>query len=404
MTAQHLAADDPFYQQWADRGGLPRTLESSDTLAQLLEFTPPPSIAVVGSKGKGTTAAALSMTLANAGLRIVSITSPAFRTNRERIRLNGTAISLAEYEELSERLSELLPLLPSGHYLSPTGAYPIMGAWWASEQGADVLVVEEGMGGKTDEVSLFSHVALAVTPIFFEHGGILGQTVPQIADNLVSAGSESVQIIASAPQSDEVKGIIAQRATEWNSQITGSVPAPHRNPLIGQSIGLGQALGKEVAKLLGGSSATHEQKLDQNQKQNPGLSEPDVSIAGSLVLPGRSSLHHVQGIEGQPDETWFVDAAISADAVRVALESAGMKDAKVVCSWPLSKDRTACLDLVPGAIEVRAGQGLEYPDGLPTLEDVASSLAGDVIALGTISFIAEVLEHVGAETDSWLAS
>lgn len=444
MTAQHLAADEPFFRQWSTRGSLPRTLISSKALIELLDFTPPPSIAVVGSKGKGTTLAALSVGLSREGFTTVSIMSPPFRTNRERIRLNGTAIDQDTYEQISNRLAELLPHLPSDHYLSPAGAYTVMGAWLASQIGADVLVVEEGMGGGTDEVSFFSHIALGVTPIFFEHGGILGNTVPEIARNLLSAGSSSVEIIASAPQSEDVADIIASKAEQWGSHVVMPPPASHLNPLIGQSVGLGAGLAHAVIPLLatrkhGLHSGTRDEKGGQHESiinsprsekysAEPHKFQPD--LVEILNLPGRSSRHilppqseHVRNSQSgknaehemvtnlrtgtdnsaqKGDSTWFVDAAITPDAVREALKAAAMPEATVVCCWPLSKDRDGCLALVPGAYEVRAGHGLPFAEGLPEFQNIVADLEGDVIALGTISFIGEVLDFLGAETDSWI--
>lgn len=444
MTAQHLAADEPFFRQWSTRGTLPRTLGSSKALIKLLNFTPPPSIAVVGSKGKGTTLAALSVGLSREGFTTVSIMSPPFRTNRERIRLNGTAIDQDTYERMSDRLAELLPHLPTDHYLSPTGAYTVVGAWWASHIGADVLVVEEGMGGGTDEVSLFSHIALGVTPIFFEHGGILGNSVPEIARNLLSAGSSSVEIIASAPQSEDVADIVSSKAEQWGSHVVMPPPASHLNPLVGQSVGLGAGLAQAVNPLL--TSTKHGRHSDTHHKTSmklesltniPGsgmyLAEPHEfqrDLVEILNLPGRSSRHvlppqseHLVDSQGEKDVehgmatdlgtstddstlkgagTWFVDAAITPDAVRAALTAAAMPEATVVCCWPLSKDRDGCLELVPGAYEVTAGHGLPFAEELPRFQDIVADLEGDVIALGTISFIGEVLDYLGAETDSWI--
>lgn len=461
MTAQHLAADEPFYRQWSRRGTMPRTLTSSRRLLNLLGFTAPPSLAVVGSKGKGTAAAAATMALVDSGLTTVSVTSPAFRTNRERIRINGAALTLEAYELVSEKLAGLLPLLPADHYLSPTGAYTIMGAWYASHIGADVLVLEEGMGGSTDEVSFFDHTALAVTPIFLEHAGILGNTEGEIAENLLGAGSASVRLIASAPQSPEITSLVENRATEWGATLVPTSPAHHRNPLVGESMGLGRAMGSVFAKLLlseprhscsepsrpltvpdsfpsqpsrnsldetsgaappaesgarrtsfssdtgvqasaadSGSSTRHSTSLPGDWVNLPVDSldfphDPVTAPDRSLNLPGRSSIHETAS------GTWFVDAAIAPAAVEAALRASAMSKPVVIASWPLSKDHEGCFEIVPDAILVRSGVGLAFPPGLPSLADVAPGLSGDVIALGTISFIAEVLDYLGASTESW---
>ena len=372
MTSEHLKADEPFFSQWATRGKRSRTLSSAQALLDLLDFTPPPSLAVVGSKGKGTAAAAASMALAGSGLTTASITSPAFRTNRERIRIDGVAIAPDEYERLSLRPAALLPLLPTEHYLSPWGSYTVMGAWWGAAMGADVLGIEEGMGGATDEVSLFAHTALCVPPILMEHVGILGHDLGEIADNLLGAGSHSVQIVASAEQVPTVEALVTRSVDTWEATLVDPVYVSHRNPLVGENIGLGLAVGTAFAERCG--------KIAQDIPE--------------LNLPGRSSLH-----EG-PSGRWFVDAAISPAGVSAALQSSPLIDPTIIASWPLSKDRAGCSDLVPDAIHVRV-PGLDYPADLPTFGEIAHTLEGDVVVLGTISFIAQVLEHLKASTDLW---
>lgn len=372
MTARHLPEDEPFFAQWKQRGARPRTLTSSIALAELLSITPPPSLAVVGSKGKGTAAAAASMALTGAGLTTVTITSPAFRSNRERIRVNGAELSHDEFLRLSAHLSRLLPSLPAEHYLSPSGAFTMMGAWWAGEVGADVLIVEEGMGGATDEVSLFDHTALVVTPIFVEHAGIIGDDLAAIAENLVGAGSDSVRILGPAQQDALVERLVRSAAESWGAGIVDAIPLPHRNPLIGENMGVGAAVGAALAEHLGHTPTAFRMP----------------------TLPGRSSLH-----EG-PSGRWFVDAAISPAGVAAALDASPLHEPTIIASWPESKDRAGCSALVPDAIHVRV-PGLPYPDGLPLLADVAGELDGDVVALGTISFIAEVLDHLKVPTGLW---
>lgn len=371
VTAQHLPADVPFFAQWAQRGSKPRTLDSAIALMTLLDFSPPPSLAVVGSKGKGTAAAAASTALSASGLTTVAVTSPAFRSNRERIRLDGRAISDADYRLISSRLSEVLGSLPSEHYLSPSGAFTIMGAWWASMIGADVLVLEEGMGGRTDEVSLFSHRAMAVTPIFEEHIGIIGDDLRSVAGNLLGAGSDRIEFVGTARQSPVVNALIEQNVSDWGADVVPSSPIAHTNPLIGENLGLGHAIGAALSEALG----------------------REAQPLPSLHLPGRTSIHH------GPRGTWCVDAAISPAGVRAALAAAPLTNPTIVASWPLSKDVAACREIVPGAIHVSV-PGLPYPD-LPRFAEVVEGLEGDVLALGTISFIAEVLEYLKVPTDLW---
>lgn len=367
MTAQHSALDQPFFAQWTTRGTLARSLEPARFLLDILSPCLPPSLAVIGSKGKGSSAAGATFALCQAGLTVVTITSPALITNRERIRIRGRAIDANTYAELGDILRSLLPRLPQGHYLSPSGAYTVMGLHLASVIGADVVVVEEGMGGSTDEISLIDHRALALTEVFTEHRGILGNNPVEIAENLLGAGGHSVDLVASAAQEGPVAALVAERIRRWEARTISHEPLPHRNRLIGAALGLGFYLGAALARDLGAGEPT----------------------PAALELPGRSSLHEVAG------RRWFVDGAISAAGVREALAACPFSPETTLGAWPADKEWRECLK-VSRAIPVRAGEHLVYPRPVPPWREVAT--VGNVAAIGTQSFVGEVLDYLGSDT------
>lgn len=371
MTARHSERDQPFFAQWNERGSLARTLDCAEALLDLLAPRLPPSLAVIGSKGKGSAATGATYALAGSGLTVVTITSPAHVTNRERIRINGRAIDDNTYAELGHTLGSLLPRLPAGHYLSPSGAYTVMGLDLASRLGADVVVLEEGMGGRTDEISLVDHRALALTEVFVEHRGILGDDTFQIAENLLGAGGPSVQLLAAARQAPAVDELASRRAREWGASIVPHSPLPHRNRLIGAALGLGFHLGAALAGELGGRPVAPR----------------------ALELPGRSSVHEHDG------RRWFVDGAISPDGVREALAACPFTPDTILGAWPADKDWSACLQ-ASAATPVRAGEHLTYPGEMPHWREV--ELRGNVAAIGTQSFVGEILDFLGADTrDMW---
>ncbi|MFL6245436.1 MAG: hypothetical protein ACJ74H_05395 [Thermoanaerobaculia bacterium] len=154
-----------------------------------------PTIVVVGSKGKATAATKASAALYAAGHRLGTITSPPILTNRERIRVDGVAVDADAYEAIAARVEHALRTLPppADGYLSPAGMYMVAGIDHLRREGCDVLVIEAGMGGGSDEVSLLDPQVLVVTPIFLEHVGILGNTLEEIrAEKLAAAGPRTV--------------------------------------------------------------------------------------------------------------------------------------------------------------------------------------------------------------------
>src|SRR5258705_13415050 len=109
--ADHHDFDQPFFREWsARRRDQKRSLSRARKLAERLGIAhlDVPVLTVVGSKGKATASIYASATLAAHGFRVGTLTSPPIITNRERIRINGTAIDLAAYEHISACLTEHL--------------------------------------------------------------------------------------------------------------------------------------------------------------------------------------------------------------------------------------------------------------------------------------------------------
>ncbi|MGH3242780.1 MAG: hypothetical protein ACRDNL_20555, partial [Spirillospora sp.] len=201
-----------FFREWERRApGETRDIGRARDLAAVLDVLTPdaPVLTVVGSKGKGTAATYASAFLAAAGLRVCTVTSPGLRGIRERIRVDGCAVTEEDLASLGRVLGKAIATLPppSAGYLSPSGLFIIAGVVHARRVGADAIVLEAGMGGRSDEVSLFPPSVVAITPIFGEHVGVLGDTPAEIAQEKLGVAAASTTVL-SAPQSAEVAGVL----------------------------------------------------------------------------------------------------------------------------------------------------------------------------------------------------
>ena len=70
---------------------------------------------------------------------------------------------------------------------------------------ADVIVLEAGMGGISDEISLFTPTVTALTPIFAEHVGKLGDTPAEIAREKAGIVAPETSAVLTARQTAEVE-------------------------------------------------------------------------------------------------------------------------------------------------------------------------------------------------------
>ena len=231
--------DEPFFREWLH--GRACGAKRSKVRAQVfleallgsryddLMRTPVPLVVAVGSKGKGTTAAYSSAALAAAGLRVGTVTSPGFRSHRERIRVDGQSITPTELAMLAMAIEETRERhgsdLPNDGYLSPTGLFTMAGVLHFIDSACDAWVFEAGMGGRSDEVSLLSPDVVTVTPIFEEHVGILGRDVREIAVDKLGVVTERTSHVVTQPGQHPV---VAEPHSRTTAELFRSIQLPGR--------------------------------------------------------------------------------------------------------------------------------------------------------------------------------
>ena len=138
-----------------------------------------PLIHVAGTNGKGSVCAYLSSVLTTAGYRVGRYTSPHLVNWTERICLNESPISEADFLAVLESVKAAI-----GEEDHPTLFEVVTAAAWLyfAEQKVDVAVMEVGLGGRLDATNVKEQVlASIITPISREHWQVLGDTVGKIA-------------------------------------------------------------------------------------------------------------------------------------------------------------------------------------------------------------------------------
>ena len=142
----------------------------------------PPTIHVAGTNGKGSTIAFMRAILESAGLAVHVYTSPHLVRFHERIRLGR--IGGGRYVS-EERLVEALRRCEAVNAGEPITVFEITTAaalLLFSEEPADVLLLEVGLGGRFDATNVIDSPAAAiVTPIGHDHAEYLGTTLQAIA-------------------------------------------------------------------------------------------------------------------------------------------------------------------------------------------------------------------------------
>lgn len=416
MTVHHHPADAPFFAQWAQRApGSQRDLERVARLLVTLDLAPLPCpvLSVVGSKGKGTITTYASATLAAAGQRVVTITSPALLENRERLRLNGEAISEATYERLSSAIrlalatnATLTAWSPArGTHVSPAGLYLLAGLLLARDEQADVLVVEAGMGGRSDEVSLLEATLCAIGPIFGEHRTELGPHIRDIARDKSGVIGATTHAAWSVAQSPVVRREIVAQAqhTQTHVRWLNEAVLPPAVASLEARVQWPAGLSATSAHLGVAAALDLLEHLGRRLPESSALEQ----VLNTIPNTGRGSVH-----TDATGHQWVLEAVVNAEGVRGALDSVhrrGTRPSCVVLGLPSSKGyrgvkaATATIPVIP--VGLPASEYLKFgrtPFGPPQpldhvlleLQHQPPSPGTAIVVCGTWSCIAHAIARL----------
>lgn len=167
------------------------------------------AVHVGGTNGKGSTCAMIAAGLQAAGGRVGLYSSPHLHTVRERIQVDGRMIAEAEVIAWLNRHARLLDSLPG---LTTFEALTALAFDHFASAGADIAVIEVGLGGRLDSTNVLERPELCViTPVGLDHAAVLGPTPAIIARDkagIFKPGSPAV----AAPQLPEVRVVLREEA------------------------------------------------------------------------------------------------------------------------------------------------------------------------------------------------
>jgi dihydrofolate synthase/folylpolyglutamate synthase len=143
------------------------------------------SVHIAGTNGKGSVTAMVDAALRAAGHRSARFTSPHLVDLSERFVIDGRPVSqdalIAATADLRERIEALLAtgaLRAQPTFFEVTTALALE---LFRRAGAEVAVVEVGLGGRLDSTNVITPVVASITSIAMDHEGYLGHTLGAIA-------------------------------------------------------------------------------------------------------------------------------------------------------------------------------------------------------------------------------
>ena len=198
------------------RPGLERTqalLAAMGNPEQKLKF-----IHLVGTNGKGSTAAMLASVLTCAGYTTGLYTSPYIHHFEERMQVNGEEIPGDELAAITKWVGELADQMeehPTEFELVTCVALEFF-----RRRNCDLVVLEAGMGGRLDSTNVIpAPEAVVITNIGLDHTAQLGNTVEAIAAEKAAVIKDGCSVIL-YEQSHSVTQIVEQVCQAHHATLT----------------------------------------------------------------------------------------------------------------------------------------------------------------------------------------
>ena len=205
------------------------------------------SILVGGTNGKGSTSHILAKLLESGGSRVGLFTSPHIVSYRERIKVNGVAISEQEVCELVERIVPIAAR-EGFSFFETTWA---MAAQYFKEQEVDVVVWEVGLGGRLDATNVCEPIGSIVTNVSFDHMAILGNTLAAIAGEKAGIFRPGRPALTSDKEVLELLQASTDAHVEWVPtmlDLSHSLKGAHQQRNASVAVRLLKILGKPFAR------------------------------------------------------------------------------------------------------------------------------------------------------------
>ncbi len=177
-----------------------------------------PVVHVGGTNGKGSVAALVAEVLGRSGLRVGLYTSPHLVSFRERILVDGEPISESAVAMWTETLRPLIERSGATFFEAST----VIALADFAARGAEIAVVEVGLGGRLDSTNVVHPLVTGVTKIARDHMKYLGESLEDIAREKAGIAKPGVPFVIG----ERAPGLVAtlRREAERSVRAAGGRP------------------------------------------------------------------------------------------------------------------------------------------------------------------------------------
>ena len=407
--------------------GMALGLDNTARAVAALDLTPPTyeTVHVAGSNGKGTTVATLGAALTAAGLQHIAFTSPHLVRVEERVRLNGTPVASATFDEALARVHTMVRT--TGISLTFFEATLLVALVVTAARQPDVLLLETGLGGRLDATRAVPADVAVITSLSLEHTDILGETLEAIAGEKAAIARPGKPLIVRAVGDPAARAQIEDIANNAGSQTIDGRQGPADLHWVEVP---NKATYFDEANLLAAAVWKHLKCADAGEW---------LEIRG-LRWPGRMQEIHTKG----SGNVWLLEGAHNPSGMEVSCREL-MDDDRWTKPWVLLLGSTPQADMEamlsplvdlcqqhpPAAVVLTEPQfgrypgvpcatleavlrdsGLETTASFPQPDDAVAWIEGqadelgaahNVLSIGSLYLQGNVLQALGADDDEALA-
>lgn len=188
------------------------------------------TIHVVGTNGKTSTTRMIAAILQRHGLRTGCYLSPHLVSYAERVRIDGAdiethafAAAIARAAWAAERVNRTLA---EDDHVTQFELLTAAAFWELASRGAQVVVVEAGLGGRYDATNVIDSSVAVLTNVGLEHTRWLGPTLRDIATEKLAVVGEGSVLALGAQLQPEVLDVAGAVVAERGATPITAAPAP----------------------------------------------------------------------------------------------------------------------------------------------------------------------------------
>ena len=173
-----------------------------------------PSIHLAGSKGKGSVCHYLAKGLAASGLKVGLYTSPHLSDWRERIQVNGDFL---DDDTLADGIEQVLKASAGDETFFDLLTATAMVCF--RSVGCEIMILETGLGGRSDSTNIVQPLAAAVASIELEHVDVLGADLATIAGEKAGIFKSGSLLFAGANMREEALSVLQSNADALHESL-----------------------------------------------------------------------------------------------------------------------------------------------------------------------------------------